>query len=431
MFTKIDAPKRVVIGPWSHFGGSGGYSGPPPDAAIPGPGIDYLRECQRWFDKWLKGIETGVLDEPPIVLFVRKYTKPAPFQPALNGHYRYESEWPLARTKKTAYYLHPDGLLSVEPYTSSEVEGDVHEYNPTLGVTREPLAGQSEFRTPLDQRPDEIYSLVYTTPPLEEDLEVTGIPTATLYVSSTAEVTLFLVKLCDVASDGTSAWVTHEKINATHMLSHEHPAPLEPGKIYELKLDLKAASYVFEKGHRIRVVVSSSDIPDSWPTPDLCTNTVYRGKAYPSRITLPISSKQEPAHPDPNIQSSTLKAYSEAEWKGFVGKPTYLVTRDILNETYTISTKKEVQKGIDDQTTLRNKGHWSMTIPRRNPSNTVLKAYAEYAMLVPAGEIKVSTQMLTIGSPTTYHHIVEVEGKINDNHHFNKTWDISVPRKLS
>lgn len=432
IFSKIKAPKRVLIGPWSHFGGAqAGCSGPPPDTAIPGPGIDYLRECARWFDHWLKGIDTGVLKEPPVTIFVRKYTMPVPLQLTLNGYWRHENEWPLARAKPTSFYLHPKGLLSIDPYTATEAECDEYEYNPTVGVTSEPLAGQSEFRTPLDQRLDELYSLVYTTQPLKRDLEVTGQPRAVLYVSSSTDVTPFVVKLCDVASDGTSALVTYDKLNATHRSSHEEPSPLKPGKIYELQIDLKATSYVFDKGHSIRLDISSADIPDAWPTPKLCTNSVYRGSTYPSRIILPVAPEQEPKLPEPALLSSPLKPFSEVEWKSFVGKPKYTLTRDFINGICTIAAEKVGQERIDDQTKIMTKDVLSMVVLTANPANTFVKAIAEYAMIVPEAEIKLVAQAITAGTLTTFHHLVEVEAKINGKRHFSKSWSISVPRRLN
>ena len=106
-------------------------------------------------------------------------------------------------------------------------------------------------------------------------------------------------------------------------------------------------------------------------------------------------------------------------------------TKDILRETVTISTGNEGYRALDEETSLRNKGSWSLTIPKNNPANTYMKAFAEYSIVTAPSEIKIITQALTIGSLNKYHHIVEVEGRVNDRPHFNKTWEISIPRKLS
>ena len=193
VYQKIKCPKKILIGPWSHFGGSQvGNSGPPPDSAVPGPGVDYLRECGKWFDHWLKGTDNGVNKEPPVTIFVRKYTKPSSYQVRENGHYRYENEWPLQRAKATSFFLASPGKISSDPPTADA--SDTYQYNPTVGIMSEPRAGQSEFRTALDQRLDELHSLIYTSDLLENDIEITGQPIAILFVSSTADVTLLSVK---------------------------------------------------------------------------------------------------------------------------------------------------------------------------------------------------------------------------------------------
>lgn len=430
MFSRIKSPKKVLIGPWSHFGGSQvGNSGPPPDMAIPGPAIEYLRECAKWFDHWLKGVDNGVTKEPPVTVFVRTYTKPSTFQFKENGHYRCEAEWPLARTEYTPFYLHPEGLLSTKSYAATKSEHDDYDYDPTIGVMSEPRAGQSEFRTALDQRPDELHSLVYTTPSLDHDIEVTGHPRALLYVSSSAETTLFAVKLCDIAEDGTSALVTQGKLNATHHTSQGKVTPLEPGKIYEMQIDMKATSYVFQKGHRIRVDIASADVPDALPMPMLCRNSVYRGKDHSSQVILPVAPEQHPKLKDPDLRLSSLTPYSEEAWKSFVEKPTYLTTRDYINKTFTIAAKKLGLEPIDEQTKIRTTDIFDMTIATDNPANSSIKALAEYTILTPQFEIEILSNTTTVGTLTKYHLMVEVEAKVNGARHFNKSWNVTVPRQ--
>jgi len=428
MFTKIKAPKKVLIGPWSHFGGAQvGNSGPPPDTAIPGPAIDYLRECAKWFDYWLKGVDNGVMNEPPVTIFVRTYTKPSTFQFKENGYYRSELEWPLTRTKYTSFYLHPRGVLDMNPYVNEKV-CDEYDYDPTVGLMSEPRAGQSEFRTPLDQRPDELYSLVYTTQPLEDAVEITGNPRALLFVSSSAEATLFAVKLCDVAEDGTSALVTQGKLNATHRTSHEKVRLLERAKIFEMQIELKSVSYLFHKGHRIRVDIASADVPDALPMPLLCRNSVYLGKDHPSQVVLPVAPEQDPKLKDPDLRLSTLPPYSEEGWKSFVEKPVYTATRDFVNKTFTIGAKKLGVEPIDEQTRLRTTDIFDMTIPTDNPANSSIKAFAEYTILTPQFEIEILSNTTTVGTVSKYHLTVEVEAKVNGSRHFSKSWSVTVPR---
>ena len=106
-FSKIDVPKKVFIGPWGHFW---------PEEALPGPRIDFRHELLKWFDHWLKGKDTGVMQEPPVTLFVRSYKEPQPMMPIDdNGAWRAEMEWPLSRTRSVPLYFGSDGRLDDEP----------------------------------------------------------------------------------------------------------------------------------------------------------------------------------------------------------------------------------------------------------------------------------------------------------------------------
>ena len=219
-------PKKLLMGPWTHGR---------PDTQIPGPNIEYLGELLRWFDEHLKGIDTGILNEPPITLFANRYDEPARRRQVNSGEWRYENEWPLKRAKDTPMYIHPGGLLAKEIQNSSP-NPDNHDYDPTVG-TASRLWNTMGWDTclPADQRTDEMLSIVYTSSPLEEDTEVTGDPTVVLYASVTAEVAAFSVKLNDVAPDGRSEQVTRGILNGTHRSSHTNPEKLKPGEVYEIE----------------------------------------------------------------------------------------------------------------------------------------------------------------------------------------------------
>ena len=408
-FSNLKVPKKALIGPWCHYW---------PANAIPGPRIDHERECLKWFDQWLKGIDTGVLDEPPVAIFVREYSQPDTILIEDKGFFRSENEWPLARTKQTPIYLYPHGLLSSEPYAAAEAESDEYEYNPTVGWTAGRHGGGAfpPWGMPTDQRPDEVHSLTYTTTPLEEDLEVTGHPRAIIYVSSTADIAFFSVKLCDVAPDGTSALVTKGFLNATHRTSHAEPSPLEPGKVYELQIDLLALAYIFKAGHRIRLDIASADFGNAWPTPKPAVNAVHRGRQYPSRIILPVASPQSPELPKPDLKPSPCPLPKREA----IPKPEYTVTHDIINGTTTSSY----------QTKIGGPNCARFTVSSKDPAEAVVKATYQYAVKRPEMEISVEAQCVTVSDLTTFHHLVEVEIKVNGKRHFNRSWSVSVPREF-
>jgi predicted acyl esterase len=263
-----------------------------------------LPRCAKdvaWFDYVLKGQANGVGDEKP----VHYYVMGDPTVPGAPGSFwRSADRWPPPATPQD-YYLHPDGKLSA----ASKPGGDYHQsyrYDPKHPV---PTVGGAELGAdigPKDQRQVETRPdvLLFTTEALAEPLEVSGRIMATLYVSSDCPDTDFTVKLTDVYPDGRSMLVTDGIRRASLRESFRQAKPLEPHRIYEVPIDLWSTSLVFNRGHKIRIAVSSSNAPrfDSNPNTGhpfrssketrVATNTVHFSTQYPSRIRLPIYQRE-------------------------------------------------------------------------------------------------------------------------------------------
>ncbi len=291
-------PTRLLIGPWGH-----GQSHNPIGQVNFGFGAQLgfidLREDfgslqLRWFDHWLKGVNSGMLSEPPIKLFVMGANV-----------WRDEQEWPLARATNTAYYLRQGGLLSVEP-PGSELP-DRYTYDPsdpvpTLGgallMTPEYPSGPFDQR-PIEARPD---VLVYTTPPLAHDVEVTGPIVVRLWAVSSAPDTDFVARLVDVYPDGRSINLTDGIIRARYrnFRRGEPPTLIEPGRPYEYEIDLWATSNLFRAGHRIGLQVTSSCFPRWDRNPNtghpfgvdaelrVAHQEILHDREHPSHVVLPI-----------------------------------------------------------------------------------------------------------------------------------------------
>src|SRR5215469_16956162 len=298
---------KLLIGPWTH----GAYTNPVGEfnfgfgasAAFIDLQIDFVSLQVRWFDHWLKGIDTGMLREAPIKLFVMGANV-----------WRDEQEWPLARAVETRYYLHSgghantpggDGTLNVA--VPGMEPSDQYTYDPANPVITRggALLMAPEFRAgPFDQRTTEGREdvLVYTTPVLEQDIEVTGPILVHLWAASSAPDTDFVARLVDVHPDGYAQNLTDGIIRARyrHFARGEAPSLIEPGKAYEYEIDLWATSNVFKAGHRIRLDVTSSNFPrwdrnpntghDFGADSDLAVaqQTILHDSEYPSYVTLPI-----------------------------------------------------------------------------------------------------------------------------------------------
>lgn len=411
VFANLKVPKRALIGPWSHLW---------PEEGVPGPRIDGHRECCRWFDHWLKGIDTGMMKEPPVTIFVREYIQPATILIEDKGRFRAENEWPPARAVSTPMYFHAGGELKNTPSSVPNPQSDLHEYDPTIGLTTG-LHGGGPFAPswvmPLDQRMDEVHSLTYTTEPLTGDIEVTGHPRAVLHIASTADITLFFVKLCDVAPDGTSALVTKGCLNAAHRESHVTPSLLEPGRIYELTIDLLTCAYRFRAGHRIRVTIASGDLQNVWPTPKSCQNTIYRDARHPSRIILPVVPIQNPPLPAPNLLPGKNPLPKLADLR----PPEYSITHDLIRETASVKYRGEFGAGVNTA---------EFEVSRRNPARATVKAGMVNTCQQAGRTIVVETQCITSSDEQAFHQTLEVEIQMDGKRHWNKSWAVSVSRKF-
>ena len=292
--------QRLLVGPWAHIrpytephtGGAGDIDFGA-NAAI--ELHDYLL---RWFDYWLKDIDTGIMDEPPVNIFVMG-----------DNQWRQENEWPLARTHYTRYYLHASGpansrhgrggLSTIPP---GDEPSDTYIYDPDNPV---PTMGGNTLVIPFgvaDQGPveDRQDVLVYTSDPLERDLEITGPIQMRLFAASTAPDTDFTAKLVDVRPDGYAQNLQDGIIRARYRTSVGQPSFIEPGRVYEYTIDLWATSHVVKAGHQLRVEVSSSNFPRFDRNPntgaplgqdtrlEAAQQIVYHSARYPSHIVLPI-----------------------------------------------------------------------------------------------------------------------------------------------
>ena len=280
MLEKVKAPLKAWIGPWNH-----GF----PNGSDYGPMYEWRDQAVRWFDYWLKGRDTGVLEDPRVVVYQQHWHPPEPQSQDIPGEWRAET-WPPAGLTPTTLYLQPDHRLSAQQTGSGR---DQLRYTASAGVE----AGFWWGELLTDQRPVDAFSLTYDSEVLTEDTAILGLPRVSLRVAADARLADWFVRLSDVAPDGQVTMVTGAGINGAQRDSMAQPEDLVPGRIYPLSLDLHLASWVFPKGHRIRVAVSNALWPMNWPTPYPMTTFVMLGGDSASRIVLPRVPVHGPAAP--------------------------------------------------------------------------------------------------------------------------------------
>lgn len=302
MLQHLRAPVKAMLGPWGHAW---------PNDAYPKPRMEWRHEAVRWFDHWLKGHDTGILDEPRFAVYVRRWHPPGVELEEAPGVWRFEDGWPLQRGQSRVLHARADHTLGEAP--SSEGSHQL-EYVASAGVEAGGgVMWWGDFAP--DQRPTDEQSLVYDTPPLEEDMEILGFPRALLNVSTDAPRANWFARLSDVAPDGRVTLITGAAMNGAHRSSAIRPEALVPGEVVPLDVEMHFTSWIFPKGHRVRMSISNAQWPMFWPTPHLMTTTLHLGGAAPTRLELPIVPSEDRPTPQflPPADDPTFAGYESVE----------------------------------------------------------------------------------------------------------------------
>lgn len=304
MLEKLKAPAWGIVGPWNHSG---------PDSGRPGPPIEWRREAVRFFDQYLKGKDTGFSKQPRLAVYVRQSYPPGADRKTIPGQWRYEEGWPIRRTKDTTLHLTPEHTLAAAaPAPGFHALAYVASTGEAAGFWWGEL-------TP-DQRSADAWSLVYDSGPLSEDIEILGFPKALLRAAADAPLANWFARLSDVAPDGQVTLVTGAGLSGAQRGSASQPAPLTRGQRYPLEVEMHFTSWVFPKGHRVRLAVSNALWPMIWPTPYAMTAQLSLGGADGSRLVLPVipaEARPVPAFgpPEPSSEKPGVRSTGGA-WPG-------------------------------------------------------------------------------------------------------------------
>jgi putative CocE/NonD family hydrolase len=280
----LSVPRKGLIGAWAHD-----Y----PDDGWPEPTIGFLAECVRFWDRWLKGIENGVEDDPMLVFWMPDPPLGPGLHARLPGHWAAEPFWPSPNVTTQAWYLGAGGLA---PEPGGEAERRIRAET-TAGVD-----ANAAIPT-VDQRHEDGLWLCFDSEPLEERIEVFGMPYVELSLASDRPLALAAVRLCDVDEDGISTLLTRGELNLTHRNGHEHPEPLAPGERVSARIRLDLFARVLLPGHRLRVAISPACWPRLWPSPEPVTLTLFAGAR--SWLELPVRS--------PRAEDGELREYGPPE----------------------------------------------------------------------------------------------------------------------
>jgi uncharacterized protein len=400
----LSVPRKGLIGPWAHAF---------PDDALPGPSIGFLQECVRWFDHWLKGVDTGVMDEPMLRVWMQDSVEPRPSYEDRPGRWVAEDEWPSSRIDGQAWPL---------PLESPETVATVQSTGTQAGVwCAEGQAGELAG----EQRPDDSLSITFDFEALAEPLEILGLPAVTLDLAADRPQALVCVRLCDVLPDGTSALVTRGVLNLAHRESHEHPSALEPGTRYTVRVPLDVIAHSFPVGHRLRVAVSPAYWPWAWPSPEEVTLTVFGGE-----LELPVRP--------PRPEDEELSAFGEPEHSAPLaveelgeGPVAHTLRRDLA--TGTVEKVFDWDLGgstrlVDADLETSDASHCVYSVVEGDPLSAAVRFRASSGM--GRGDWKVLAEVASsmTSDRDAFHVDIHLDVTENDENAFSREWSFTIPR---
>jgi putative CocE/NonD family hydrolase len=420
-----NAPRRALIGNWVHS---------LPDDAYPGPNLDWYHEMVRFFDHWLKGEDNGVMEEPGLVAFRHEWGEPEPFPTAWPGDWIAEDAWPPDDVEWMDLHLASGeiplvGRLSDRPPLEPSFEQFRH--RATVG-TRAGLswgAGGQPNGVARDLRPDDALVPTFTSEPLAADLEVAGVASVVLAWESPVPVATAVVRLQDVAPDGTPFQVSAGILNLTHRGSHANPKPLDAGAVATFRIEMRSTAHRFRAGHRIRLSVASSMWPVVWPSPFAAEYRLHLGGAGESRLVLPVLPAGRHSAEVPPFKTTPAGLRVVGSYRG--DPPTWQVIEDVIDGSVTVVTSEFGESTLPDgRSTLYTGERLEMTARDADPAHARMHNEVVYRLREDGSEILIEANGTTRTTETDFHMNVGLRVTLDGALFFERGWLETIPRDL-
>jgi putative CocE/NonD family hydrolase len=389
IYAQLAGPKKLLMGPWMHT---------MPETAANEP-IEFLPQMKRWFDYWLRREQNGIVDEPPVTIYV---------QGANVWHH--EQDWPPPGVRRTLY-LAANGSLAAD--AEREEGAESYTVDPTVGT----CAGLWDptglgVGMPLEQTLDDLRSLTFTTTPLDDDTEVTGAGELRLHAAfKRGDEANLVAKLCDVDAAGKSTLISTGMLKASHRKGSAQSAPLQGGEVYEFPIRLFSTSYLIRRGHRVRVSISGADFPHIWPTPSNPEIQVFWGGEHASSLMLPVVSRTEDLR-GPIPQANFNRPVATMT-------PRYRIETDFVAGTVSVVTGQKSALPMPAGGILELDHTASARVHRDRPDQATVEAETRItAQVARLGELEVKTSSWFSHARTIMNARVMLDGRPV----FERTW---------
>ena len=412
----LSCPRRGLVGPWPHAW---------PNHTVPGPCIGFEQDALRWWDQYLKGIDTGIADEPMYRVWMQESVPPQSRYDERPGRWVAESAWPSPHVESRRLALNAGGIAA-----EAEVEEPlVHRSPQRVGLYAGewcPYGYAAEM--PLDQRLEDGQSLCFDSAPLDAPLEILGAPVVELALSADRPSAFVAARLNEVAPGGEATLVTYGLLNLTHRDGHEHPEALEPGRRYRVRVRMNDVAHRFPAGHRLRVALGSAWWPRVWPSPEPVTLTVFAGASAlvlpvreprESDAALPPFGEPEAARPDPHVCEVPYQRGRKIGIDAATGKVEVEVTKDRgryrlegVDLTYSGEGIDRLSLTGDDPLSARHESSYRITLEREG------------------WHIRTETRSVMTCTGEDFLISATLDAFEGETRVFTRTWDHRVPRKL-
>ena len=276
----LKSPVKILMGPWAHL-----Y----PHEAIPSPRMDFMAELIRFWDHYLKGIDTGLMDEPRFRFYIQQSTPPSGTRTESKGIWVEDSSWPSPLSHDHVTYLNA-GSLNDTPQAGAAMSICSPQTFGSSGGDMCSFAIPGDM--PADCRIDAGGALIFDSTPLADAMTILGQPSIKLKLTADKPQGFVSALLIDAAPDGAQTLISRGFANLMHRHSDTDPQPVIPGEEMDITIPLHGIGYQLAKGHRLMIQIGSTYWPVLWPAPEPVTLNIAPGT---STLSLPLFEVRQPA----------------------------------------------------------------------------------------------------------------------------------------
>jgi uncharacterized protein len=413
LLANLPGPRKGLIGPWGHAF---------PHVAKPGPAIDFIAYVTRWWDHWLNGNDTGLMDEPMLTCWMQESEAPRPAYGKRRGRWVAERSWPSANIAMQTFRLSDTGLTRAREARLSAAR--IVASPPDLGTASGewcPYGWGPDM--PLDQRADDSGSAVFDSEPLKAPLQILGGAICRLELDADAAEGVVAVRLNDVSSDGVSRRITYGLLNLAHRLGHGEATEMRSGQTLDLTVRMNDIAYEVPAGHRLRLAVSSAYWPLAVGVPRVVTLCIGGG-------TLELPVRLGEAEPAPDLGNPVVPAYPEGQPVIAPERGRLSIHRDLKDETTTVEVVRNlgVVRLEDVNLELRALGSETYTMPWNDPASAWSETRRLAGFAHDAWKVEVRTATSLRFSAEGYRFDAEIKAFESDEQVFERAWSEIVPR---